>query len=62
MPVQTVGKSLPDTYFDLVKRFPLAHLKDDNELAAALKIINELLQKVLDTGAQAYFDALTDLV
>jgi hypothetical protein len=53
--------NLPDTYFDLVKRFPLAHLKGDNELSAAVKMINELLQQNLDIGFQAYFDVLTDL-
>ena len=62
MPANIVGKKLPDTYFDLVKQFPLVHIKDDDELGAAQKMINELLQRDLDEGAQAYFDVLTDLV
>jgi HTH-type transcriptional regulator/antitoxin HigA len=62
MPVRTVAKGHPNTYFNLVKRFPLAHIRDDDELGAAQKMINDLLQQDLDEGAQAYFDVLTDLV
>ena len=62
MPVRTVGKGLSDTYLSLVKRFPLAHIRDDDDLIAAQQMINELLQQDLDEGAQAYFDVLTDLI
>ena len=62
MSAKITGKNLPDSYFDLVKRFPLAHIKDDSELRGAVKMINELLQQDLDIGSQAYFDVLADLV
>lgn len=62
MAAKIVGKRLPDSYFELVERFPLAHITDDDELSEAQKIINQLLQQDLDAGAQAYFDVLTDLV
>jgi HTH-type transcriptional regulator/antitoxin HigA len=53
---------IPDTYFDLVRRFPLLHIRDTDHLEAAIAVIDELLQKDLDEGAQAYLDALTDHV
>jgi HTH-type transcriptional regulator/antitoxin HigA len=58
----TKHKKLPDTYFRLVKRFPLTHIRDDNHLDAACAVIDQLLQLDLDYGAQEYLDALTDLV
>src|SRR6188474_1057732 len=55
-------RTLPDTYFELVNQFPLAHIQDEDELAAAQEMIDQLLQRELDAGAQAYLDVLTDLV
>ena len=57
----TTGK-LPDTYFVLVKRFPLTHIRDDDHLREAQKRIDALLEQDLDAGGEAYLDALTDLV
>ncbi len=62
MAVKTAARTLPDTYFRLVKRFPLAHLRDDEHLEAALEVIDDLLRQDLDEGARAYLDVLTDLV
>jgi HTH-type transcriptional regulator / antitoxin HigA len=62
MRVRTAVRNRPDTCLELVKRCPLAPIKNDNELVAAQKMINELLQQHLDTGAQVYFDVLTELV
>jgi HTH-type transcriptional regulator/antitoxin HigA len=53
---------LPNSYFKLVKRFPLIHIQDDAHLDAAQEVIDELLQQDLDRGAQAYLDVLTDMV
>jgi HTH-type transcriptional regulator / antitoxin HigA len=53
---------MPDTYFELVKMFPLVHIRDDDHLNAAFEVIDDLLQRDLDEGAQAYLDALTDHV
>ncbi len=60
----TVSKRqpMPDTYFQLVKRFPLVHIRDDRQLAAAQEMIDELLSIRLDRGSEEYLDALTDLV
>jgi HTH-type transcriptional regulator/antitoxin HigA len=52
----------PDTYFELVKQFPLTHVRDDDHLEAAQEVIDRLLQEDLDEGAQEYLGALTDLV
>ena len=51
-----------DTYFTLVKQFPLTHLRDDDHLDAAQDMIDRLLTRNLDEGEQDYLDVLTDLV
>ena len=62
MPVKTATRTLPDTYFELVKQFPLTHLRDDEQLQEAQEMLDRLLQEELDEGSQEYLDALTDLV
>jgi HTH-type transcriptional regulator/antitoxin HigA len=62
MAVKTPSQTLPDTYFDLVKKFPLIRIRDDNYLDTAQEMIDRLLKEDLDKGAQEYLDALTDLV
>lgn len=62
MAVRTGDRALPDTYFELVRRFPLVHIRTDEHLATAAAVIDELLQEDLDEGAREYLDALTDLV
>ena len=62
MTVSSTARRLPDTYFRLVKRFPLAHIQDDEQLDAAQKVIDGLLEHELDDGEQTYLDVLTDLV
>jgi HTH-type transcriptional regulator / antitoxin HigA len=62
MAVATANRTLPDSYFDLVKRFPLTHIRDDDHLASAHEEIDRLLREDLDEGARAYLDVLTDLV
>jgi HTH-type transcriptional regulator/antitoxin HigA len=62
MTIKHVKQSLPDSYFKLVKQFPLTHIRDDAELDAAQQMIDRLLLEKLDNGAQEYLDALTDLV
>ena len=53
---------MTDSYFKLIKEFPLRHIRDNDELAAALEMIDRLLRAELDAGARDYLDALTDLV
>jgi HTH-type transcriptional regulator/antitoxin HigA len=58
----TTGRTLPDTYFDLVQQFPLTHIRNDKHLKAAQAMIDGLLEEKLDKGGREYLNALTDLV
>jgi HTH-type transcriptional regulator/antitoxin HigA len=62
MGIEATAKRIPDTYLKLVKRFPLIHIQDELHLDEALELLNELLRRDRDEGAQAYLDVLTDLV
>lgn len=64
MPTNEASLALPDTYFDLVRHFPLVSIKDDAHLDRASAMLNEVLQRddAADPGVEAYLDALTDLV
>ncbi|CAN5751570.1 hypothetical protein BH23PLA1_BH23PLA1_05190 [soil metagenome] len=53
---------LPDSSFELVRRFPLLPIRNDDHLEAASSLIDRLLRQERDEGAQEYLDALTDLV
>jgi len=55
-------RTLPDSYFELVKRFPLTHIRNSRHLDAAEKMMHQLLKEELDEGGQEYLDVLTDLV
>jgi HTH-type transcriptional regulator / antitoxin HigA len=59
---KTPVRSLPGSYFELVKQFPLTHIRDDDQLKAAQEVIDRLLEERLDRGGEEYLDALTDLV
>jgi HTH-type transcriptional regulator/antitoxin HigA len=57
------SESKLDSYFALVKEFPLASIKNDKQFDAAHKFLGELFKlKKLDSGQQVYFDALCDLI
>jgi HTH-type transcriptional regulator / antitoxin HigA len=62
MAVRTAARRVPDTYWTLVKRFPLIHLRDEAHLDEALEMLNGLLRQDRDAGAQEYLDVLTDLI
>jgi HTH-type transcriptional regulator / antitoxin HigA len=62
MAVKTAARKVPDTYWKLVRQFPLIHLRDEAHLDEALEVINGLLRQDRDEGAQEYLDVLTDLV
>ena len=54
-----------NSYFDLVRQFPLKPIASEKELGAATKIINELVDRGFDDltdGEEAYLDVLSDLV
>lgn len=62
MVVKNQPSAMPDSYFELVKRFPLTHIRSLRHLGQAIALVDELLQKRLDRGAQEYLDALSDLI
>jgi HTH-type transcriptional regulator / antitoxin HigA len=62
MTIKTATRMLPDTYFRLVKQFPLTQSRDNKHLTEAQMVIDRLLEKRLDKGEQAYLDVLTDLI
>lgn len=62
MAVNTTAHTMPDSYFELVKQFPLTHIKDDDHLEKAHGMIRRLLEEDLDAGEEDYLDVLTDLV
>ena len=62
MAVKAATSRVPDTYWKLVKRFPLIHIRDETHLDEALAVLDRLLRQDRDVGAQAYLDVLTDLV
>jgi HTH-type transcriptional regulator/antitoxin HigA len=52
-----------DRYLDLVRRFPLRPLRSSADLAAAVAVVDELLDRPRLTAAeQDYLDVLSDLV
>jgi HTH-type transcriptional regulator/antitoxin HigA len=62
MAVKGAAYRVPDTYWELLKRFPLIHIRDETHLDESLEVLNELLRQDRDEGAQEYLDVLTDLV
>jgi hypothetical protein len=43
--VKTAKRSLPDAYFELVRQFPLIHIRDSARLAAAETMLRRLLER-----------------
>ena len=62
MIVKNQQSAMPDSYFELVKRFPLTHVRSRKHLGQAIALVDELLRKRLDRGAQEYLNALSDLI
>lgn len=62
MAVKNRRGAMPDSYFALVKRFPLTHIRDRRHHHRALALADELSGKKLDLGSQEYLDALSDLI
>jgi HTH-type transcriptional regulator / antitoxin HigA len=64
MPKTRFRKTAPlrDTYMELVRRFPLKTIKNDDEHEQAANMISELMGRVLDSGSGDYLDALLVLV
>jgi HTH-type transcriptional regulator/antitoxin HigA len=50
------------SYYPLVNMFPLVPIRDDAHLSQALAVVEELLTRDLDEGADAYLNVLTSLI
>ena len=61
MPTAT-RRPMPDTYFKLVRRFPLVRIADEHHLADALATVDGLLAMELDAGGEAYLNTLSALI
>src|SRR5215469_8919842 len=62
MAVKTANRRTRDTYFELIKQFPLTRIRDDAHLTEAHTMIDLLLQRKLDDSEEQYLDVLTGLV
>ena len=52
-----------DTYFELVKRFPLLPIGSERDLDRAIALVDALLDRdALDPDEQGYLDVLSDLI
>ncbi len=52
----------PDTYFELVRAFPLAPIRDHDHNKAALAMVDKLSRRQLDEGEETYLDVLVELI
>ena len=55
-------RTVRDDYLELVKRFPLKPLRDEDEYDAAAAMLDTLVVRTLTPGEQDYLDALTHFV
>jgi len=62
MAVKKTARGVPDSYLDLIRTFPLVHIRDEAGLDKAREVVERLLADDLDEGARDYLDVLTDLV
>ena len=51
-----------DAYLDLIRRFPLRPIRNDQEHRRAVEIVQELIGRNLESGAGDYLDTLILLV
>jgi HTH-type transcriptional regulator/antitoxin HigA len=64
MATHTMSVKVRDDYLELVKRFPLAPIRNDRQLRAAHRMIDELSvmdEEKLTRGQADYLDVLADL-
>jgi HTH-type transcriptional regulator / antitoxin HigA len=63
--MKTATIKMHDSYFELVRRFPLVPIKNEKQYDAAVEFLNTLAvrdEKSLDRGEHAYLEALTQFV
>jgi HTH-type transcriptional regulator/antitoxin HigA len=51
-----------DAYMELIRKFPLRKLKNDDEHRQAVQIIEKLMGRTIDSGASDYLDMLILIV
>ena len=51
-----------DTYMDLIRRFPLKPIRNDDEHEKAVEVVAELMGRDLSSGAGDYLDTLILLI
>ena len=62
---KTAAATVDNTYFDLIREFPLKPIQSEKELDQATEIIHRLIDRGFDNltaGEDAYLDVLSDLV
>ena len=59
---RTVSRVAPDSYLDLIRKFPLRSIRTEAELDAAQIVLDGLLRRKLNAGGEQYLGALTDLI
>lgn len=61
--IKSPNRDRRDTYFELVKEFPLVSIPDEESFVRAQQFVDHLLQiGKLDRGQEDYLDALSDLI
>lgn len=56
------GRGAMESYYGLIKGFPLIPIRDDDYLNPAIEFLDGLLCRDLDEGEEAYLEVLGDLI
>jgi HTH-type transcriptional regulator / antitoxin HigA len=65
MRMRTKQVQVPDSYLELIHRFPLRIIRDEREYGAAVKLMEELAlrgENDLNAGERDYLDTLDELI
>jgi HTH-type transcriptional regulator / antitoxin HigA len=63
--MKTIAPILKDSYFDLIRQFPLVSIRTEKQYESALRFLQRLAirdESTFDSGERAYLDALTQFV
>ena len=61
--IQSRSRPKPiDTYWKLIKKWPLQSIRTESQLDQAQGLVDDLLTQELDEGGQAYLETLSDLI
>lgn len=62
MKTKNANRSAHDTYLELVRKFPLTRIRDDDHLQEAIDMINSLSDRPVDACESEYLETLVTLV